>query len=50
MKYHCKHCRAYQRTAQLVKALYKNPTRVEQGTIEYLQSKAKWYTDNHITA
>ena len=50
MKYHCKHCRAYQRTAELVKALYKNPTRVEQGTIQYLQGKAKWYTDNHITA
>ena len=50
MKYHCKHCRAYQRTAELVRKLYKNPTRTEQSTIQYLQSKAKWYTDNHITA
>ena len=50
MMYHCQHCRTAHRIAQTVKALYKNPTRTEQGTIEYLQRKAHWYHSNHITA
>ena len=49
MNYHCQYCRAFQTTADKVKKLYKNPTIAEQSTIDYLQSKALWYRDNHTT-
>jgi len=44
----------HQSNAELVKAMFtvngRQPSRYQQTIIEYLQSKAKWYTDNHITA